>query len=222
MALIEINRTMEYCKIMHNQPQYRSGFTLIELMVTIAIAAILIAVAIPSFAPTIASNRLTANANELVTALNLARSEAVKRGVSVTIRKVDGNSSTNNGSVATWNWENGWDVFTDADSDGNYEAGDILIRTYAPLQSSYTLRGNNFSNFIRFISSGQSNTNGSFVICNNSDGNDVPEANTSRLIIVNTVGRVRMGLDANNDGIPNTDTTATAASNITSCIPPFA
>lgn len=205
---------------MRNQPKYKTGFTLIELMVTIAIVAIVLGIAIPSFSSTIASNRLTTSANELVTALNLARSEAVKRGASVTVRKVDDNSFTNLGASA--NWENGWDVFTDADSDGNYEAGDVLIRTYAPLQSSYTLRGNNFSNFIRFTSSGQSNTNGSFVICENSDGNGLPEANTSRLIIVNSVGRVRMGLDANGDGIPNTNTTASTVSNIISCTPTFA
>ncbi|EGW21555.1 hypothetical protein Mettu_0321 [Methylobacter tundripaludum SV96] len=217
MALSRNKQPTGYRKIMRNQPEYNSGFTLLELMITIAIAGILVGVAIPSFTSIIASNRLTAYANELVTALNLARNEAVKRGMSVTVRKVDNNSSTNKGAGA--NWEDGWDIFTDADSDGNFEAGDVLIRTYDPLKFSYTLRGNNFSNFIRFTSSGQSNTNGSFVICDNSDGNDAPEANTSKLIIVNSVGRGRMGLDSNNDGIPNTDTTATAASNITSCTP---
>ena len=190
-----------------------------ELMVTVAIAGILLGAAIPSFTSIISSNRLTTYANELVTALNLARSEAIKRGGSVTVRKVDNYSFTN--LRANANWEDGWDVFTDINNDGNCDTGDVLIRTYAPLQYSYTLQGNNFSNFIRYTSSGQSNTNGSFVICDNSDGNNVPEANTSRLIIVNTVGRVRIGLDANNDGVPNTNTTATATSNITSCNPPF-
>ncbi|WP_333876976.1 GspH/FimT family pseudopilin [Methylobacter sp.] len=206
---------MEYRKIMHSRQKHNAGFTLPELMITIVIAGILIGIAIPSFTSTISSNRLTTYANELVTALSLARSEAVKRGTSVTVRKVDSNSFTNRGSGA--NWEDGWDVFTDANSNGNFEAGDVLLRTYSPLKSSYTLRGNNFSNFIRFTSSGQSNTLGSFVVCDNSDGNGIPEANTSRLILVNSIGRVRMGLDNNNDGIPNT--TASAASNITSCIP---
>lgn len=184
-------------------------------MITIAIAGILVGVAIPSFTSIITSNRLTSYANELVTALSLARSEAIKQGVSVTVRKVDDRSFTNIGAGA--NWEDGWDVFTDANNNGDFDVGDVLIRSYAPLRSSYTLRGNNFSNFIRFTSSGQSNTNGSFVICDNGDGNDIPEASTSSLIIVNSIGRVRMGLDSNNDGIPNIDTT----SNITSCIPPF-
>ena len=205
----------EHRKIMHNQPPHSSGFTLTELMITLAIAGTLIGIAIPSFTSIISSNRLTAYANELVTALSLARSEAIKQGLSVTVRKVDDNSSTNKGAGA--NWEDGWDVFTDADSDGNFEAGDVLIRTYAPLMPSYTLRSNSFSNFIRFTSSGESNGNGRFVICDNSDGNDIPEANTSKLILVNSIGRVRMGLDSDNDGIPNTNTTA--SSNITSCIP---
>lgn len=217
MTLSKDKQPTGYCKIMRNQSEYNTGFTLLELMITIAIVGILVGVAIPSFTSIITSNRLTAYANELVTTLNLARNEAVKRGISVTVRKVDDNSFTNKSAGA--NWEDGWDIFTDADSDGNFETGDVLIRTYDPLKFSYTLRGNNFSNFIRFASSGQSNTNGSFVICDNSDGNNVPEANTSKLIIVNSVGRGRMGLDSNNDGIPNTDTTATAASNITSCIP---
>lgn len=218
MTLSRNKQPTGYRKIMRNQPKCNAGFTLLELMITIAIAGILVGIAIPSFTSTITSNRLTAHANELVTALNLARNEAVKRGMSVTVRKVDNNSFTNKGAGA--NWEDGWDIFTDANSDGNFGTGDVLIRTYDPLKFSYTLRGNNnFSNFIRFTSSGQSNTNGSFVICDNSDGNNIPEANTSRLIIVNSVGRGRMGLDSNDDGIPNTDTTATAASNITSCIP---
>jgi type IV fimbrial biogenesis protein FimT len=189
---------------MYHKPDNISGFTLVELMITVSIAGILMAMAIPSFNSTIRSNRLTTYTNELVASLNLARSEAVKRGVSVTVRKVDNNSFTNLSAAA--NWENGWDVFTDADSDGNYEAGDILIRTYAPLQSSYTLRGNNnFTNFIQYTSSGISNNIGSFVICDNNDGNNTPEANTSRLITVNAIGRPHLGVDSDNDGIPEKD-----------------
>jgi len=184
-----------------------------ELMVTVAIAGILLGVAIPSFTSIISSNRLTTYANELVTALNLARSEAIKRGQPVTIR--------HNGSTSG-DWSGGWTIFTDLDSDGALDVanGDTLLRNYDPLPTSFTLRGTtpSYTNRITYQPSGTS-ANGSFVVCDNSDNNDIPEANTSRLIIVNIVGRVRMGLDANNDGIPNTNSTATTASNITSCIP---
>ena len=56
------------------------GFTLLELMVTVAVAAILATVAVPGFRDLIQNNRVTTQTNELVTALNFARTEAVKRG----------------------------------------------------------------------------------------------------------------------------------------------
>ena len=198
------------------------GFTLIELVMTMAIAGILVSMAIPSFNSILNSSRLTNYANDFVGALNLARSEAVRRGVSVTVRNIDNYSYTHFGNIAFSgvNWEDGWDVFTDIDDDGKYEVGDVLIRTYVALNPVYTLRGNNnFANFIRYKPLGTSNNIGSFVICNNSDGLGIPKANSSRLIIVDNIGRIRMGLDTNKDGIPNTNNTASSVSNITTCTP---
>jgi type IV fimbrial biogenesis protein FimT len=61
----------------------QSGFTLVELMVTIAIAAILLGLGVPSFRTLIENNRIAAASNDIVTALQFARSEAVKRAVLV-------------------------------------------------------------------------------------------------------------------------------------------
>ena len=184
---------------MHIQPEYNKGFTLLELMVTVAIAGILVGIAIPSFTSIITSNRLTTYANELVTALNLARSEAIKRGQHVVVIKTGAN------------WENGWQVFVDIDrsttaKQNALNTSDIVLRAYSALPSSYTLRGNNnFTNFIRYQPDGSSNNIGSFVLCENSDGNNTPEANTSKLITINFTGRQHMGIDSNKNGIPEKD-----------------
>ena len=190
---------------MHNQLESSSGFTLMELMVTIAIAGILLGVAIPSFTFIISSNRLTTCANELVTALNLARSEAIKRGQPVTIKRISDTSG---------DWRSGWTIFTDLDGDGTLDVAnsDTLLRTYAALPPSFTLRGT-YVNRITYQASGIS-ANGSFVICDNSDNNNIPEANTSKLITVNSIGRPHIGIDIDKDGIPEKDD----GTEINSCI----
>lgn len=67
------------------------GFSLIELMITIVVAAILLAIAIPSFRTLILSNELTTTTNEWVTAVNVARSEAIKRSAGVVVCGAGGN-----------------------------------------------------------------------------------------------------------------------------------
>ena len=67
------------------RPFRAAGFTLIELMVTIAVLAIVTAIAVPSMRSLILANRLTAASTELVTSLQLARSEALRRNAPVTV-----------------------------------------------------------------------------------------------------------------------------------------
>jgi len=80
----------------------QSGFTLIELMVVISILAILLGIGVPSFRATIEGNRITTVANDLVGALQFARSEAVKRGTNVVL------CSSNDQTTCTGAWINGW------------------------------------------------------------------------------------------------------------------
>lgn len=85
------------------------GFTLIELMVTIAILVILLGVGVPSFQAMVQNSRATALANDLVSALNLARSEAVRRGESVSL------CASADGSACGGNWIEGWIVHLESD-----------------------------------------------------------------------------------------------------------
>ena len=68
----------------------KQGFTLVELAITVAVGIVLLAVGIPVFSTLIANNRAAADSNALVTAFQLARSEAVKRGVPVAVCAGDG------------------------------------------------------------------------------------------------------------------------------------
>jgi type IV fimbrial biogenesis protein FimT len=64
-------------------PRHARGLTVIELMVTVAVAAVLLSVAVPSFTYAINSNRLTTTANDMIAALNTARMAAIQRNASV-------------------------------------------------------------------------------------------------------------------------------------------
>jgi type IV fimbrial biogenesis protein FimT len=88
-----------------------AGFTLIEAMIVVAIVAILGSIAAPSFQEMIRKNRLTAASSALQVSLNLARSEAVKRGTDARV------TIAPNGSVG--NWTGGWTVFVDGTTNAN-------------------------------------------------------------------------------------------------------
>lgn len=97
------------------------GFTLIELMVALSILGILLVVAIPSFAPTLRSNRLFATQTELMSSLALARSEAAKRGIPVSVIP-----SAPSGTVSGNEWGAGWSVWVDQNANGTVDSGEVL------------------------------------------------------------------------------------------------
>jgi len=95
--------------------KYSSGFTLIEMIVTVSIVAILASIAAPSFSSMLERSRATAQANEMVSALLLARSEALKRRNNVTVcTSIDQTTCAGNGEQ---DFSNGWIVFVDCNKD---------------------------------------------------------------------------------------------------------
>lgn len=93
------------------------GFTLIELMVTLAILSLLIVVAVPSFSDLRRNSELSGVANNFISALNTARTEGMKRNMNSIVAPVNGDND----------WSKGWLVFVDVDRSGIYSTGDLIV-----------------------------------------------------------------------------------------------
>jgi type IV fimbrial biogenesis protein FimT len=119
------------------------GFTIIELMVVVAIVAVLAALAAPSFTPLIERWRVRQSVDGLQSALYYARSEAIKRGGNVTIRKEA--SGTNGCLLASGvaDWDCGWFVFVDTNNNGSLNSGEEVLQRFAtPLNVEVTRSAN--------------------------------------------------------------------------------
>jgi type IV fimbrial biogenesis protein FimT len=117
------------------------GFTLFELVVTIAVAAIIVSFGIPGFTSFIQNNRAVTHTNDLVTALNLARSEATRRGAEVQVCP----SADAAGCDATTDWSNGWIVRT---------AGGDVLRAWSKRSGGDNVVTSGGSQPIRFMARG--------------------------------------------------------------------
>lgn len=129
-----------------------SGFTLVELLVTLALVAILVTVGVPSFLTTIQNNRVTTQANNFVSAINLARSEAVKTGA---IAHVEALSPTVGNEYGA-----GWRVWVDLNGNAALDLAATPpeeVREFAALDGGAVLNSGGPTD-LQFLSSGGLNS----------------------------------------------------------------
>lgn len=166
------------------------GFTLVELMVTIGIAAILAGLAVPSFKQLIANNRLKSHTSALHTSLLMARSEAIKRHSRVVLCK----SSNGTSCATTGDWQQGWILFVDANDNVTVDAGEPIIQKVAALSGDFILKGDvNLANYVSYASTGAAKLTasdnfqtGTFTLCQLAGG-------SARQIEVFATGRLNIG-----------------------------
>ncbi len=137
------------------------GFTMAELMVTVAIIGVASAIALPSYQNMVIDGRVSAQANDLMAGLLLSRSEAVKRNTRVTMCK-----SSDGATCATTaaDWSMGWIVFVDGGVAGAVDGTDTILRVQGKLPVGSILVGDtNVSNNVSYTGNGQTNTTGTGV-----------------------------------------------------------
>ena len=173
----------------------------------VAIAGILLAFGLPAFQEFVARNRLDSASQDLLASLQVARSEATRRGAQVTMRL--------DGAAGSRNWGNGWTMFVDTNGNGALDTGEETIRQGMALAAPLTLYGSaGFDTSLSFNRDGRlTSAGGYFVLCQGGSLTDGGRSR-SRAVLVNGAGRVRLAA-RNSSEVPVTDTGA-----VTSCTSP--
>ena len=166
--------------MMHILPR-QLGLTLIELMVAMAVMVILAAFGIPSFQDHLKDNRRITQINEMVSAMNLARSEATKGSGRVAFC-----ASSDGATCSGGNFDNGWIVFinTDGDAPPAVDSGETILRSNAGTEGSGTsLRASGgITAGMNFQASGRPSAFGDITYC------DDRGAGHARSVVLNMVG----------------------------------
>jgi len=162
-----------------------SGFTLLELMITMGLIAIVMAIGIPSMTSFIQNDRLTTQINTLVGHLSYARSEAVKRSQQVGVCVSSNTTSCTGGT----NWESGWLIYVDSNGDGSFTGGEEILRAQQTLEGSNTLKPATIGSQVIYDYRGfvDAASVGSFSLC------DSRGSAYGKAIAISNTGRVRSG-----------------------------
>lgn len=179
------------------------GFTLIELMATIAVASVLTMIAVPAFIDMIRNNRIAAQVNDFVSSLSLARAEALKRQRRVVMcRSSDAATSATPNCGTGSGWQDGWMVFVDQNGNAAFDPpAEDLLSVQAALSGGNTITANNnVINRVSFLPNGVVGIGGTGAFLledpRASDGRTQEDRNRgTRLLCMGMTGRTRLFRD---------------------------
>lgn len=155
------------------------GFTLLELMVALALLGILLGLGIPAFSATLDRQRIDSAVSSLAGGMAYTRLEAVRRNRVVTIAPIGAD------------WNTGWRVFIDANNNGEFDVGEAVLREDLPSRVAFIHANTPVSRYVRYNAQGESILlnggfqAGTFRFCPKQPGAQ------GRIMVINRVGRVR-------------------------------
>lgn len=167
-----------------------SGFTLIEMMVVVAITSILLLIGIPSMRYLIERNAVANQVNTLIGAITFARAEAIKRGAPIVLcRSEDAETAETPSCAGTGDWKSGWIVFLDRDGDDGLdpEKGDVLLRVQGAFPDSGGIEQNQFKK-LKFRNTGLMSSGASQFTFQSASST----AAQQRRVCISIVGRTRL------------------------------
>jgi type IV fimbrial biogenesis protein FimT len=159
------------------------GFTIVELMVTLALVAITTSLAAPPLYNLTLDNRRADNVNELVSQLQYARSEAITRTADVVVCP-----STTGKDCEKTTWQSGWLIFADPNGNAALDAGEPVLKVGDAIAGA-TFETAEFASFLRFRSNGRvmvknaAESSGEFTVC------DDRGAEYARVVQIDLAGR---------------------------------
>lgn len=176
------------------------GFTLLELMVVLAIAGVLFAVGIPAMGNFIRNSRITSAANDVMGGLHFARSEAIKRRLPVTLCTSTSAATNPNPTCANSAFLTGWFAFVDTNQSGQRDAGELVLLQHEAMNTQITARSNLAAYRVTYLLNGFAlNTNGARLVLCDVRGNVATggELSSARGILVSVTGRAGVTRDKN-------------------------